>query len=199
MLLNGLGQITHTLGSHSVDSRQGVRVLNRLQKFMNNHKLKSAGTPVAFHFGSRYPFGYGLSYTQFEFSDLALEEKAIDIDSGEIRVSCKVTNTGARKGVIVPQLYIRDVLASVVRPVKELKAFGRVELDAGKSIEATFCVPVDMLGFTGPEGVRVIEPGVFELQIGASSADIQLRSTVDVIGKKRNLGNSWKMFSRFSA
>jgi beta-glucosidase-like glycosyl hydrolase len=162
-----------------------------------NHKLKSAGTPIAFHFGSRYPFGYGLSYTQFTFSDLVVDKGLVDIDSGEIRVSCKITNTGTRKGVVVPQLYVRDVLASVVRPVRELKAFGRVEMGAGQSLKVSFCVPVDMLGFTGAEGVRIVEPGVFEVQIGASSADIRLRETVEVIGQKRELAKDWKMFSDF--
>ncbi len=164
-----------------------------------NHKMKSAGTPVAFHFGSRYPFGYGLSYTQFSFSDLIVEKEAIDIDSGEIRVSCKITNTGSRKGVAIPQLYVRDMLASVVRPVKELKAFGRVGMEAGQSMNVSFCVPVDMLGFTGAEGVRIVEPGAFEVQIGASSADIRLRKTVEVIGQKRELAKDWKMFSEFHA
>jgi len=163
-----------------------------------NHKLKSAGTPIAFHFGSRYPFGYGLGYTQFAFSDLVVEKNKVNIDSGEIRVCCKITNSGDRKGICVPQLYVRDVLASMVRPVKELKAFGRVELEAGRSIVVTFSVPVDMLGFTGAAGVRVVEPGVFELQVGASSADIRLRGTVDVVGQKRDLGKNWKMFSGFS-
>jgi hypothetical protein len=60
-----------------------------------------------------------------------------------------------------------DLLASVVRPVRELKAFGRVEMEAGQSMNVSFCVPVDMLGFTGAEGVRIVEPGVFEVQIGA--------------------------------
>jgi beta-glucosidase len=164
-----------------------------------NHKLKSAGTPVAFHFGSRYPFGYGLSYTQFEFSDVDLARNVVDIENGEIEVHCKVTNTGARRGVVVPQLYIRDQLASVVRPVKELKAFGRVELAPGQSAVVTFGVPVDMLSFTGSEGARVVEPGMFELQIGASSADIRLRKSVAVTGRKRILRQDWKMFSRFEA
>lgn len=162
-----------------------------------NHKLKSAGTPVAFHFGSRYPFGYGLSYTQFEFSDLLIKDSAVDIDSGEIRVSCRIRNTGVRQGVIVPQLYIRDVLASVVRPVKELKAFGRLSLAPGESRSVAFSVPVDMLGFTGAEGVRVLEPGLCELQIGASSADIRLRGRLEVVGEQRRLDKNWRMFSRF--
>jgi beta-glucosidase-like glycosyl hydrolase len=162
-----------------------------------SHKFKSSGTPIAFHFGSRYPFGYGLSYTKFTFSDLVVENGTVDINSGEIKVSCKVSNTGSRKGVAVPQLYVRDVLASVVRPVKELKAFGRVELEAGQSKKVSFCIPVDMLGFTGTEDVRIVEPGTFEVQIGNSSADIVLRETVNVSGQKRVLGKDWKMFSSF--
>lgn len=163
-----------------------------------NHKLKSAGTPIAFHFGSRYPFGYGLSYTQFEYSDLVVDTSTIDIDSGSVSLSCTVKNSGQRKGVCVPQLYVRDLLASVVRPVKELKAFGRLELEAGQSARVAFTVPVDMLSFTGPEGARIVEPGRFELQIGASSADIPLRATVEVLGNKRTLSKNWKMFSSFS-
>ena len=164
-----------------------------------NHKLKSAGTPVAYHFGSRYPFGYGLAYTQFEFSALAVEASTVDIETGDVRVGCRIENTGTRKGVTIPQLYVRDVLASVVRPVKELKAFGRVSLEPGESRVVEFSVPVDMLGFTGEQGERVVEPGVFELQIGASSADIRLRGTVNVTGEKRRLGKNWRMFSRFKA
>lgn len=162
-----------------------------------NHKFKSSGTPIAFHFGSHYPFGYGLSYTTFTLSELIFEKETIDIKSGEIKVSCTLTNTGSRKGIAVPQLYVRDVLASVVRPVKELKAFGRVELESGQSKMVSFCVPVDMLGFTGPEDVRIVEPGTFEVQVGHSSIDIALRGTVVVTGQKRVLGKEWKMFSSF--
>ena len=140
-----------------------------------NHKMKSAGTPIALHFGSRYPFGHGLGYTPFEFADLALDAAEVDAGTGEIRLRFTVRNTGSRAGVAVPQLYVRDLLASVVRPVKELKAFGRVELRAGESARVTFEVPTDMLCFTGMEGRRIVEPGEFELQVGASSADIRLR------------------------
>lgn len=162
-----------------------------------NHKLKSAGTPIAFHFGSRYPFGFGLSYTRFEYSELFTDDKPVDIDSGELRVSFKLTNCGARNGVAIPQLYVRDLLSTVVRPVKELKAFGRIELEAGKSTVVIFTVPVDMLAFTGPEGNRIVEPGAFELQIGESSTDIRLRKQVEVTGKTRSLAKYWNMFSRF--
>ena len=96
-----------------------------------NHKLKSAGTPIARHFGSRYPFGHGLGYTTFEFNDLALDATGSTRRQAKSASSFTVRNTGPRAGVAVPQLYVRDLVASVVRPVKELKAFCRVELAAG--------------------------------------------------------------------
>ncbi|MBV9275038.1 MAG: glycoside hydrolase family 3 C-terminal domain-containing protein, partial [Verrucomicrobia bacterium] len=161
--------------------------------FYYNHKLKSAGTPIAFHFGSRYPFGYGLSYTRFEYRNLELAENQIDIEAGEIVLSFTLANTGERAGTEVPQLYIRDELASLVRPVKELHAFGRVTLGAGQIAKVTFRVPVDVLNFTGLAGRRIIEPGVFALQLGASSADIRLRTEITVTGRTRILGRHWRM------
>jgi hypothetical protein len=83
----------------------------------------------------------------------------------------------------------------VVRPVKELRAFGRITLSSGQAAEVTFRVQVDMLNFTGPAGQRIIEPGVFELQIGASSADIRLRTAVTITGPTRVLGRNWRMES----
>jgi beta-glucosidase len=161
-----------------------------------NHKMKSAGTPIALHFGSRYPFGHGRSYTSFDLSDLAVEAREVDAATGEIRAHLTVRNTGSRPGVAVPQLYVRDLLASVVRPVKELKAFGRVELAPGESARVTFVVPTDMLCFTGKDGKRVVEPGELELQVGASSADIRLRTTVTLIGAVHALARRWRMESR---
>jgi beta-glucosidase len=160
-----------------------------------NHKMKSAGTPIARHFGSRYPFGHGRSYTQFDIAELALEATEVDT-TGEIRLRFTVRNSGARKGVAVPQLYVRDLLASVVRPVKELKAFGRVELAPGEKATVAFAVPADMLCFTGLEGRRIVEPGELELQVGTSSADIRLRATLTLTGKARTLGRDWRMESR---
>jgi beta-glucosidase-like glycosyl hydrolase len=160
-----------------------------------NHKVKSGGTPIALHFGSRYPFGHGLSYTAFEYRQLELESVAVPID-GEIVVSFEVANVGARRGVAVPQLYVRDRLASVVRPVRELKAFQRVELSAGEAARITFRVPVDMLCFTGMAGQRIVEPGGFDLAIGASSADIRLRTEVEVLqAPTRTLPRHWRMES----
>jgi beta-glucosidase-like glycosyl hydrolase len=161
-----------------------------------DHKLKSAGTPIAFHFGTRYPFGHGLSYARFEFKDLKVEPGPVDIEAGDVKVRFTVSNTGGRAGVAVPQLYVRDLLASVVRPVRQLKAFGRVTLEAGQSAEVEMTVPVDMLGFTGMDGSRRVEPGQFEIQVGASSADLPLRATVEVRGQVRRLGRAWRMTSR---
>jgi beta-glucosidase len=164
--------------------------------YFYNHKLKSAGTPIARHFGSRYPFGHGLGYTEFAFSDLALEPASVDTRSGEIRLWFRVRNTGSRPGVAVPQLYVRDLLASVVRPVKELKAFGRVALRPGESARVAFEVPTDVLCFTGTDGRRIVEPGVHELQVGASSADVRLRASVTLTGSVHVLGRDWRMESR---
>jgi beta-glucosidase len=161
-----------------------------------NHKMKSAGTPIARHFGTRYPFGHGLGYTSFEFSDLQLESPAVEVATGEVRATFTVRNSGRRAGVAVPQIYVRDLLASVVRPVKELKAFGKVELAPGASARVTACIPTDMLCFTGLEGRRIVEPGQFELQVGASSGDIRLRAQVELTGAPHTLGREWRMESR---
>lgn len=160
-----------------------------------NHKLKSGGTPYAFHFGARYPFGYGLSWTQFDYSPLTLAEPEVAVDDGIINVSVTVTNSGERKGSEVAQLYVRDKVASMVRPVQELKAFQRVTLEAGACACLTFSLPVDMLNFTRRDGERIVEPGEFEIQVGASSADIRATATVTVTGETRILGQQWKMLS----
>ncbi|WP_024553439.1 glycoside hydrolase family 3 N-terminal domain-containing protein [Franconibacter helveticus 513] len=160
-----------------------------------NHKLKSGGTPYAFHFGARYPFGYGLSWTQFDYSPLTLAESEVAVDDGIINVSVTVTNSGERKGSEVAQLYVRDKVASMVRPVQELKAFQRVTLEAGACARLTFSLPVDMLNFTRRDGERIVEPGEFEIHVGASSADIRATATVTVTGETRILGQQWKMLS----
>lgn len=163
--------------------------------YFYNHKFKSSGTPVARHFGSDYPFGHGLSYTDFAFDDLRLEAPQVGIETGTIRLSARIRNTGARPGVAVPQLYVRDRLASFVRPVKELKAFARVALAPGQARRVEFALPTDMLNFTGAEGVRIVEPGLFDLMLGASSADIRLRAEVEVTGRTRRLPRDWRMES----
>ncbi|MBB4120252.1 glycoside hydrolase family 3 N-terminal domain-containing protein [Martelella radicis] len=167
--------------------------------YFYNHSFKSSGTPIARHFGSRYPFGHGLSYTTFDYSDVALESEAVDIETGTVRLSFTVKNTGDRDGIAVPQLYVRDEIATLVRPVKELKAFGKVALKPGTSARVAFEVPTDMLNFTGYEGYRVVEPGFFTLMVGASSGDIKLKARVEVTGERRKLPADWRMLSSFAA
>lgn len=160
-----------------------------------NHKLKSGGTPIAFQFGARYPFGYGLSGTTFDYSDLRLGAAQVENRHGEVVAQVSITNSGSRAGSEVVQLYVRDRLASLVRPVQELKAFQRVTLQPGERATLTFTLPTDMLNFTDAQGRRVVEPGEFELQVGASSADIRSRATVRVTGGLNVLPSAWRMVS----
>ncbi|ELQ6214969.1 glycoside hydrolase family 3 N-terminal domain-containing protein [Cronobacter dublinensis] len=159
-----------------------------------NHKLKSGGTPYAFHFGSRYPFGYGKTWTEFRYGALDIAQTRVPM-AGEVEVSVTVTNSGAQAGSEVVQLYVHDKVASMVRPVQELKAFGRVTLAPGASARVTFRVPVDMLSFTRRDGARIVEPGEFDIRVGANSGDIRSRGTVIVEGETQVLGNSWRMLS----
>src|SRR5262249_36296728 len=133
-----------------------------------NHKLKSSGTPVAYHFGSKFPFGYGLGYTKFEYSALTIPEDHVNINEGAIALSLKLENRGEREGCEVVQVYVRDLHASLVRPVKELKAFVRVTLQPKQRAKVSFTIPVDMLNFTNADNRRMVEAGVFEIMIGAS-------------------------------
>ena len=160
-----------------------------------NHKLKSGGTPFAFHFGARYPFGFGLGWTQFEWSAAQLAESQVAI-TGDVAVSITLKNVGERSGSEVVQLYVRDKVATQVRPLQELKAFQRVTLAPGESATLTFTLPVDMFNFTRRDGKRIVEPGEFELQIGASSADIRDVVTVNVTGETRVLPAQWRMVGR---
>lgn len=162
--------------------------------YFYNHKFKSAGTPVQEDFGAVFPFGFGLTYTNFELADFSLEHKQVD-SSGEIVVKGSVRNTGDRAGDAVIQLYTRDLVASLVRPVKELKGFKRVPLEAGQTASIEFSLPVDMLSFTERATERIVEPGEFEIMVGTSSEDFAFRDTVTVTGQVRRLTAKWRMQS----
>ncbi|EOU1338722.1 glycoside hydrolase family 3 N-terminal domain-containing protein [Cronobacter malonaticus] len=183
-------------GKHEPQGRLVVSVPKSAgaMPYYYNHKLKSGGTPYAFHFGSRYPFGYGKTWTTFRYGELEIAQARVPMD-GDVEASVTVTNSGTQPGSEVVQLYVRDKVASLVRPVQELKAFGRVSLAAGESARVTFRIPVDMLNFTSRDGVRIVEPGEFEIRVGANSGDIRSRGTVRVEGETHTLGNSWRMLS----
>ena len=116
-----------------------------------------------------FPFGYGLSYTTFAYSGIALD-KAVYGKDDEITVSLNLTNTGDCDGTEVVQVYVRDLVGSLTRPVKELKAFERVALKAGESRSLTFGIPVSELAFYGLDGVKKVEPGDFQLWVAGDSA-----------------------------
>jgi beta-xylosidase len=161
-----------------------------------NHKLKSGGTPIAYHFGSKYSFGYGLSYTHFEYSHLTFKQDHVSIYDDTISLELDLVNSGEREGCEVVQVYVRDVYASLVRPVKELKAFQRVTLQPKQRAIVTFAIPVDMLNFTNRDHQRIVEAGEFEILVGASSSDIKLKGRIEVVGQNRVLEKDWRMESR---
>jgi beta-glucosidase len=123
----------------------------------------------------RYVFGHGLSYTQFAYSDLRLSSPSMDAD-GRIEVQFTLTNTGERAGDEVVQLYLRDKVASLVRPLKELKDFAKLHLAPGQQQTVRFVIDREKLSFFNADLQWVAEPGEFELMLGASSADIRLRA-----------------------
>lgn len=132
--------------------------------------------------GALYDFGYGLSYTTFEYADLRIEPQTIRQDE-PFRVSFDVTNTGQRDGDEVVQLYIHDVLSSVTTYEKNLRGFDRVHLKAGETRRVTMQVRPQDLSLLNERMERVVEPGDFDVLIGASSTDIRLKATVTVDGE----------------
>lgn len=126
-----------------------------------------------------FPFGFGLSYTQFSYSDLQLDKK--QINAGEnLTVTFKLKNTGKYKADEVVQLYLHDEVASVARPIKELKGFQRITLNPGEEKEVTFTITPDLLTMLDVHLKEVIEPGMFRMMIGSSSTDIRLRELFEV-------------------
>jgi beta-glucosidase len=128
-----------------------------------------------------YPFGHGLSYTTFSYSDLNLSAEALK--AGEtLDIAFTLTNTGKVAGDEVAQLYLRDEYACRPRPVKELKGFFRVHLDPGESRRVHFDLPVDMLAYHDADLHLMLEPGDFRIMLGSSSQDIRLEAGFRVEG-----------------
>jgi beta-glucosidase len=119
-----------------------------------------------------YPFGYGLSYSQFTYGDVSINKN--EIASGEpLTVTCKVTNTGKMAGAETVQLYIRDWVGSITRPVKELKGFQKIFLQPGESKEVSFTLTTDQLGFYKSDLTFGAEPGDFSVFVGSNSRDVK--------------------------
>ena len=128
----------------------------------------------------RFPFGYGLSYTTFEYSNLKLSKNKIK-NNETIEVTFDLKNTGKVTGEEVVQLYLRDKIGSVVRPIIELKDFQKIKLNAGETKMLTFLIEKEKLSFYNNELEWGTEPGDFDLMIGSSSADIRLRETFELV------------------
>ncbi|WP_229688401.1 beta-xylosidase/alpha-l-arabinosidase [Micromonospora yangpuensis] len=152
-----------------------------------------------------YPFGHGLGYTTFEWSDAALlgpadqprtdpepAEWAVD---GEVSARITVRNTGSRGGTEVVQLYLHDPVAQTTRPVVRLIGYARVPLAAGAAAEVTFRVPAELTSFTGLRGRRIVEPGEVELRFGRSSGDPVARLALRLTGAEREVDHHRELLS----
>jgi len=126
-----------------------------------------------------YPFGHGLSYTTFEYGNLRLGAKEIRADD-PLDVSVDVRNSGEREGAETVQLYVKDVVSSVTTPVLQLRGFRKVALGPGEKATVTLTLTPRDLSLYDQQMKRVVEPGEFDVMVGASSADIRLRGTFTV-------------------
>lgn len=127
-----------------------------------------------------FPFGYGLSYTQFEYSDLRIAQKELKA-TDTVTFSVKVKNTGAVTGKEVVQVYINDKISSVTTPVKVLKGFQKTAVNPGETTTLSFSIPCKELGLWDKNMNYVVEPGEFEIMVGASAEDIRLTDTINII------------------
>ncbi len=146
---------------------------NHLPTGRGNDYCDISGDPL-------YPFGYGLSYTTFDYSDLRIIPQAIRPD-GNVRVSIDVRNSGARPGDEVVQLYTRDSVASVTRPVMELKGFRRITLKPGEKTTVVFHLTSKELSFLNRRLKPVVEPGNIGIMLGSSSKDIRAKGALEVV------------------
>ncbi|GIV75071.1 glycoside hydrolase family 3 N-terminal domain-containing protein [Caldilinea sp.] len=142
-----------------------------------------------------FPFGYGLSYTQFAFENLTVTPEATTTD-GEVQVSVEVVNIGTRAGEEVVQLYTRVDGASVTRPVKELKGFKRVHLDPGERKRVHFTLPVELLAYYDAAMQLAVEPATVQVMVGNSSVHLPLCATVALNGQKRLIPHRQVYFSK---
>jgi len=141
-----------------------------------------------------YPFGWGLSYTQFAYSDATIAQQKLDAGA-TLDVSVNVTNKGSRAGQEVVQLYTRDPVASRSRPLRELKAFEKISLEPGETKRVTLRVPVESLGFHLDDGTYVVEAGKIQVFVGGNSlaesiGDAEIVSTLQIPPDERRASAS---------
>ena len=157
-----------------------------------NHVKKASGMPKQKEFGAVFPFGFGLSYTEFSYSDCSLD--TISLHTNRLfTVSVTVSNTGKVAGDEIVQLYVRDDFASIVRPNLELKGFARISLSPQERARIHFSVPTDMLSFALDTQTRVVEPGTFTISIGRSAEDLVWSEQLEIKGEVQTLPTNWRM------
>ncbi len=159
-----------------------------------NHKPSGARSPLHGEYVDLstqplFPFGHGLSYTHFEYKDLQLGARQLPA-TGTLEISLDVTNAGQRAGEEVVQLYVRDRVASLTRPVKELKGFLRLGLEPGETRTAVFELDLGQLAFYDADMAFVVEPGTVEIMLGSSSEAIRLRGEIEITGPPRRLSST---------
>ncbi len=173
----------------SVPKQPGGQPWTYLSQILANHSEVSNLDPTP-----AFPFGAGIGYTTFAWSDLTVdgaapEHREVPTD-GSVRVGLTVRNTGERAGTEIVQLYLHDPAAQVTRPVVKLIGFARVPLDVGAAATVEFTIPADVTSFIGRDLGRVVEPGTIELRLGASSADIRLTAEIELTGPLRRVDHT---------
>lgn len=146
------------------------RHVGQLPVYYNRKPYVHESPYISGEYSPLYPFGFGLSYTEFTYTDLQLAAQTITQDQS-LKVTVKITNAGERDGDEIVQLYIRDLVSAVTRPVQELKDFAKIHLAKGESKIVSFNITADKLQYYGLDMKRLVEPGEFEVQVGKNSVD----------------------------
>ncbi|MFI2375455.1 glycoside hydrolase family 3 N-terminal domain-containing protein [Streptomyces sp. NPDC018964] len=155
-------------------------------------RLAHAGTASSVDPTPAFAFGHGLSYTRFDWTGLTVRTQEAPTD-GEFAFSFTVRNTGERSGTEVVQLYLHDLVASVVQPVQRLVGYTRVALEPGEIRRLSVTVPADVASFTGRDGRRIVEPGELEVRVAASSADPRLTARLVLTGAERHVDHTRRL------
>ncbi|PYC88387.1 glycosyl hydrolase [Streptomyces tateyamensis] len=163
----------------SIPARPGGQPTSYLAARLGQASQVSSADPTP-----AYPFGHGLGYTAFSWSEMTVDQEEAPT-YGEFELGVTVTNTGRRVGTEVVQLYLHDPVASVVQPVQRLIGYQRVLLSPGERTRIGFTVPADLAAFTGRNGQRIVEPGELELRLAASSTDVRHAARVRLAGPTR--------------
>ena len=160
-----------------------------------NHKASSSRGYLHDDISPLYPFGHGLSYTEFSYSDLTISTP--DVAAGaEALIKFQLKNSGKRAGTEVVQLYVQDPVASLTRPVQQLVGFARVSLEPGQSAQVQFNLPVNQLAFLDSQMRWIVEPGEIRVMIGSSSADLRLRGVFNIAGAVTDVSAARALQSR---